>query len=92
MYDRNARPPADPCNRTESSQTSGAVGINNRLATLSAASAAGDLPDMRSCAVRWLEVLQQLWHETPMPFMQHTKSWKELLSLLWHASEVLECW
>jgi len=45
---------------------------------------------MRSRAVRWLEVLQQLRHETQMPIMQHSKSWKELLPQLWHASKVLE--
>jgi len=90
MYDRNARPPADPRSRTESSRTSSAVGINNGLATPGAASAAGDLPGMRSCAVRWLEVLPQLRHETPMPIVQHAKSWKELLPQLWHASKILE--
>jgi len=74
MYDRNARPRADPGNSADSSRTGDAVGINNGLATLNASSTAGDLPGLRSRTIRWLEVLQQLRHETQMPIMQHAKS------------------
>jgi hypothetical protein len=49
-----------------------------------------DTRRVRPYAIRWLEVLQQLWQTAPMSILRHAKSWKELLPQLWHSSEALD--
>ena len=90
IYDRNACPPANPSRRAESARTSCTDGDNTGLTTSSAASTAGHVPRLRSYAVCWLEVLQQLRHKTPMPIVQRAESWKELLPQLRSSVEVLD--
>ena len=92
MIGRNARPPADVGKRAELARTSGTASDYSGFTAFSSPSTATTrhLPCLRSRTVGRLEILQSVWDQAPMPYLQHSISGKELLSQLRRSLEVIE--